>query len=99
MISGDMRKPSFRHCLNIELLRYVRDNAPPVEELREWLGPAREGCYFLLQKAGLLQVRDDKVYLSPEHCSADGERFWFESREWVLNEDTVIYYNSEKVNG
>ena len=75
-------------CLSIPLLKYVRDAKPSEAQLLAWLG-ANAGRYHVLRKAGLLVVADDRVCLSPQHCSADQRTFRHEDHIFVLDEDII----------
>jgi hypothetical protein len=84
-----MRSLSPGACLDLDLLRYVRDAQPTEDELVGWLGPSDSGCYHVLRKAGLLVLRDGRVELPPEHLSPDRRSFWYESRWFDLDESVV----------
>lgn len=77
--------------LDLALLRFVRDARPTEAELLAWLGRA-PSRYHDLRKAGLLRVIEDRVVLSPDHLSADGARFRFENRLFLLDEDQELIF-------
>jgi hypothetical protein len=87
-----MKHTDPRRCLSPSLLRHVRDARPTPNELVEWLGPGGRGAYHVLRKAGLLREEGGRVALSPEHLSADGRRFRFESQLYFLDEDRVLIF-------
>lgn len=75
--------------LSNDLLKHIRDTQPTESELRQWLGVSEFGRYHVLRKAGLLQLREGRIVLSPEHRSADGEHFSYGNRRFNLDDDSV----------
>jgi hypothetical protein len=81
-------------CLSLDLLRYIRDAAPTVDELLEWLGPAQAGHFHVLRKSRLLIVQGGRVVLSPDHLSSDGSVFFYGHRSFHLDENVEHVYGS-----
>lgn len=81
-----MKNSVVAHCISFELLRFIRDGAPTESELLFWFGEARKGCFHTLRKAGLLDLADGIVRLSPNHLSADGKRFHWDNSLYHIDE-------------
>jgi hypothetical protein len=79
-------------CLSVGLLRYVRDTRPNETQLLEWLGNDAS-TYHVLRKANLLQTNDGHIELSSAHVSADGMRFKFKNKLFLLDEDKELVFS------
>jgi hypothetical protein len=77
--------------LSLGLLRHVRDTRPTETQLLAWLGNDASK-YHVLRKANLLETRDGHVELSSAHASADGTKFKFENKLFLLDEDEELIF-------
>src|SRR5689334_6008243 len=68
--------------LSRELLCFVRDHAPTVEEFLARYGGTGGQCYHVLRKSGVLEVDGDRVRLSRRLLSPDGQCFAW--RSWII---------------
>lgn len=84
-----MRHTKAGACLDLSLLRHVRDANPTQDELCEWLGTSHLGRLHVLRKASLFELVDHRLRLSAAHLSADGKRFHFENKLYLLDEIEV----------
>jgi hypothetical protein len=83
--------------LSGELLCFIRDQAPTVEEFLARYGGAGGQCYHILRKSGVVEVEGGRVRLNRRLLSPDGQRFAWQS--WIihLDRDEVwhVYYGPE----
>src|SRR5262245_60961852 len=76
--------------LSRELLCFVRDHAPTVDEFAERFGgPGGQG-FHVLRKAGVVVVEGSRVRLSRRHLSRDGGRFVWGCQVFLLGRDEVL---------
>jgi hypothetical protein len=61
--------------LSRELLSFVRDHAPTVDEFAARFGGPGGQAFHLLRKAGAVVVEGGRVRLSRRHLSPDGLQF------------------------
>ena len=80
--------------LSRELLCFVRDSAPTVEEFLARYGGEGGQCYHVLRKSGVLDVERGRVRLSRSLLSPDGQSFAWQSSIIRLDCDEVrhVYY-------
>jgi hypothetical protein len=76
--------------LSRELLCFVRDHAPTVDEFTARFGGSGGQAFHVLRKAGAVVVEGDRVRLSPRHLSPDGMRFVWGCRVFLLDRDQVL---------
>jgi hypothetical protein len=75
--------------LSRELLSFVRDHNPTVEEfITRFAGTGSQGLH-ILRKHEIIIVEGDRVRLSRRHLSPDGQRFVWGIRIIHLDEDLV----------
>ena len=91
-----MQDTSIVHSISISLLRFVRNGRPTERELLEWLDVSQQGRYYILRKAGLLLLQEDKVMLSPQHLSPDGKRFVWKHLRYNIDEETIDIFRAEE---
>jgi hypothetical protein len=77
--------------LTRELLCFVRDHAPTVEEFLARYGGAGGQCFHILRKSGVLEVEGERVRLSPRLLSPDGQQFAWGSSIICLDRDEVLH--------
>lgn len=75
--------------LSRELLCFVRDHAPTVDEFLARYGGAGGQCYQVLRKSGVLVVEGDRIRLNPRLLSPDGQSFAWRSTIIRLDRDEV----------
>jgi hypothetical protein len=75
--------------LSRELLCFVRDHAPTVEEFLAGYGGAGGQCFHILRKSGVVEVEGGRVRLSHRLLSPDGQRFAWRSSIIHLDRDEV----------
>ena len=63
------------HLLSRELLCFVRDHAPTVDEFAARHGGPGGQEFHILRKAGAVVVEGGRVRLSPRHLYPDGQAF------------------------
>src|SRR5262245_48442441 len=75
--------------LSRELLCFVRDRAPTIEEFVARYGGTGGQHFHVLRKHGVIEVEGNRVRLNREHLSADGKRFFWGSFVFHLDRDEV----------
>jgi hypothetical protein len=85
-----MKGSEVRAALSGQLLRYVRDEQPSVEDfIARFGGPG--GCvYHVLRKGRALLEENGKLRLNPEHASPDGRQFTWETDVFLIDEDRIL---------
>jgi hypothetical protein len=84
LCGGAMKHTTTDTLLSRELLCFVRDQAPTVEEFLARFGGTGGQCFHTLRKSGALEVERGRVRLSRCLLSPDGQRFaWGSSIIWV----------------
>ena len=77
--------------LSRELLCFVRDHAPTVEEFLARYGGAGGQCFHVLCKSGVLEVEGGRVQLNRRQLSLDGQCFAWGSSIFRLDRDEVLH--------
>jgi hypothetical protein len=75
--------------LSRELLCFVRDHAPTVEEFVARYGGAGRQCFHILRKQGVVEVDGGRVRLSRRRLSPDGQAFAWGALIFHLDRDEV----------
>ena len=80
--------------LSRELLCFVRDGNPTVEEFTTRFGGAGGQAFHVLRKHGVIVEDAGRVRLSRRHLSPGGQRFVWGFRVFHLDRDEVshVYY-------
>ena len=91
-----MKNSQIIASIDFDLLRFLRDSRPNEAEVLAWLGPSAAGRYHVLRKAGLVELVDDCVRLSPAHLSNDGSGFRFENHIWEIDAGTVMIIRRDR---
>jgi hypothetical protein len=78
-------------CLSPQLLRFVRDHAPTVDEFLARFGGPGGTVFQLLRKQGILVEEGGRLCLSPERVSADGKRFTIGPQVFHIDTDQVDF--------
>ena len=60
------------------------------------IDPQAQARIWTLRKAGLIELVDDCVRLSPAHLSNDGSGFRFENHIWEIDAGTVVLIRNER---
>jgi hypothetical protein len=81
-------------CIQVDLLRYVRDARPSETQLLEWLG-ANRSAYYVLRKHKVLEPSGDQLQWSPLYLSTDGARFRIGNRLLLLDEMRELVFTSK----
>jgi hypothetical protein len=76
--------------LSRELLCFVRDQTPTVEEFLARYGGAGGQCFHILRKSGVVEVEGGRVRLSSRLLSPDGQLFAWRSSIIHLDRDLVL---------
>jgi hypothetical protein len=76
--------------LSRELLCFVRDHVPTIDEFTARFGGPSGQTFHVLRKAGAVVVEGDRVRLSSHHLAPDGERFVWGCRVFLLDWDEVL---------
>jgi hypothetical protein len=75
--------------LSRQLLCFVRDSQPTVEEFIARFGGPGGQAFHVLRKHGITAVEGGRVRLNRRHLSPDGKRFAWRNRVIHLDEDIV----------
>ena len=75
--------------LTRQLLCFVRDQQPTVQEFLAQFGGPSGQTFHLLRKLGIIVVDGDRVRLSRRHLNPNGQRFEWGIRSIHLDEDIV----------
>jgi len=92
---GKPTKPE--HCLQIDLLRFLRDNHPTEAEFLDRQGPSRN-CYYALKSTGLIIDVDGRLHLSPDHLAKDGQSFRYRHMIIWLDLERIDWIRYEPAN-
>lgn len=85
-----MKHTTADRLLSPELLRFVRDRSPPVDEFVARFGGPGGQVFHVLRKSGALVVESGRVRLSARHLSLDGRQFVWGQRVFLLDRDEVL---------
>src|SRR5262249_50886731 len=85
---GKMKESAVKHYISFELLRFVRDTKPTEAELLSWLGE-EEFRYPVLLSAGLLELEDGTVRISPKHLTLHGKGVWWDNAIFRIDDNTI----------
>ena len=84
-----MKHTTAAALLSRELLCFVRDQAPTVEEFLARYGEQGGQCFHVLRKSGAIEVEEGRVRLPRRLLSPDGQRFAWGSAIIHLDRDEV----------
>jgi hypothetical protein len=75
--------------LSRQLLCFIRDEQPTIEEFTARFGGPGGQSFHVLRKHGIIAVEGDRVLLSRRHLSPDGQRFVWGTKVIHLDDDVV----------
>jgi hypothetical protein len=76
--------------LTRELLCFVRDSNPTVEEFAARFGGPAGQTFHILRKHGVVVAEGGRLLLNRRHLSPDGNRFFWGFRIFLLDRDEVL---------
>jgi hypothetical protein len=82
--------------LSAELLRFVRDNRPTVEDFIARFGGPGGSIYHLLRKSRLLVEEGKHLHLDPERLSRDGKRFTYGIQVYHIDTGEVQFVRRQR---
>jgi hypothetical protein len=86
-----MKHTTIESLLSRELLCFVRDQAPTIEEFLGRFGGAGGKCFHTLRKSGAVEVESGRVQLDPRLLSPDGQCFAWRSSIICMDRDEVLH--------
>lgn len=77
------------YLLSRELLCFVRDHRPSVDEFVTRFGGPHDQTFHVLRKEGVIVIEGGRVTLDPAHLTTDGRHFVWGVKLYSLERDEV----------